>query len=298
MSEDLSYITQVQVMGFRSLPDSGIGTNQEGTKFRVDADEFWLKDSRFTTHNEDNCPGLNQTEDGSNKYVFSDRVKEQFKAQQQENNRWYSKSNRPPTASCEFELTEPEEISPTGETLTMEARVNYTVKYGSESDPFQLENMECTTQNCPYVRPLNASNIKEKTSLIGLDIDNPNVPVLDEASKEEILKKIYAKCPKGSGQDDIDGCSTVDSWERGERSPDTGAEIEEEGVFALRLDEKGEDPRFVTGCSTEDTGYDQVVGVDQEELKDAHDSSVAFHHTDNGDWELVEDTNEACSEEE
>jgi hypothetical protein len=65
--------------------------------------------------------------------------------------RWFSSSAPAPFFGCTMTLTNPRDISPGGETLTMGVQSNYTVKLSEQLERFDVLNSRCTEFNCPLL---------------------------------------------------------------------------------------------------------------------------------------------------
>lgn len=101
-----------------------------------------------------------------------------------QSSRWFSDSNPPPFFGCTMELSNPGEITPAGQTLSMDVRANYTVKLDQKLERFRAVNTQCSTMNCPLLITTQAAD----------DMETP--------------RNWKVKC---QGPDSSDGCSVVQS---------------------------------------------------------------------------------------
>lgn len=99
--------------------------------------------------------------------------------------RWFSSANPPPFFGCSMELSDPAQINPNGQTLSMDVRSNYTVKLNQQLEKFRVLNTRCSSLNCPLL-------------VTQQYVENE----VDE--EDEVKWKI--KC---TGPDASDGCSVV-----------------------------------------------------------------------------------------
>jgi hypothetical protein len=280
----------------RSDENRGFGNSDGG--FRVYPEEFSLSDSELTVHNDGECDGLKKT--GENQYEFTEEVIDRIESRQ-ERGLWFN--SRAPTASCNFELKNPEEISETGETLTMTAQANYTLKTRDEDRNFNMRNGACSRVNCPMVVPLNMSNLKN-SNVLKLDLDEDDPLDYENSNWEEgdYWEKEYALC-RGR-QDAQEGCSWVKSYDiEDRRELETINEKKkrkiEEGDFAVAMDGAPDQGDNVFTCHAEEASISDtdVISVDREALREVFDtSSSAFNYTEGGSWEYVEEYDPAsCS---
>ncbi|MFT4892266.1 MAG: hypothetical protein ACI8Z7_000033 [Candidatus Nanohaloarchaea archaeon] len=65
--------------------------------------------------------------------------------------RWFGSDNSPPFFGCTMQLSNPQTISPEGETLTMGVSSNYTVKLQEPLEQFRALNSRCGDLNCPLL---------------------------------------------------------------------------------------------------------------------------------------------------
>lgn len=104
---------------------------------------------------------------------------------------WFSSSNPPPFIGCSLELSDPGQINPSGQTLSMDIMTNYTVKLNQQLERFRILNSRCNAINCPLLVTQQFLNS-------------------DEVAKEDNWK---IRC---TGPDSSDGCSVVkgdpDKW--------------------------------------------------------------------------------------
>lgn len=97
--------------------------------------------------------------------------------------RWFSNHNSPPFFGCTMQLSDPGSINPSGETLTMGVRSNYTVKLREQMERFEAINTQCSELDCPLL------------------------VTQQFAQNQERPKNWKIKC---EGPDSSDGCSVVE----------------------------------------------------------------------------------------
>ncbi len=262
-------------------------TDEDDTKFKVDAEKFYLKDSSLTTHIQNNCRGLKQSEKDEDKYKLSNDIIKQIEDRQDRGDEgWFSQRSKTPTATCDFKLENPERISETGETVSFRARANYTVRFQKESSGFSLFNGNCDIENCPYVKPINSSNLK--TTLVNeLDLDEDKPLHYKDGNGEDenwgridYWKKEYAKCNRPL--DSENSCSWVDTFNYGERDPSD--ESIEKGEFAIRFNDEPDEADEFFACGAEEQAEGNVVGIEEEELNEAYSDSESGFRYEGGEW--------------
>ncbi len=91
--------------------------------------------------------------------------------------RWFDTSAEPPIFGCVMELSDPGTISPTGETLTMGVKSNYTVSVDENIESFNVLNSQCgSAYNCPVLATVsedqNDAGYDWKTRCEGVDAGN------------------------------------------------------------------------------------------------------------------------------
>ncbi|WEL23930.1 hypothetical protein [Candidatus Nanohalovita haloferacivicina] len=139
----------------------GFETAQRGIDYKVHPEELVIRDSSATMDVENsrwadelgsaNCRGLQKVSGEENLYTLSEEQKEYMT-----NQGWYDYGQRPTQAICAMVLENPEEISPSGETLRMSIDANYTVRLGQSADNFRVQNRNCggnQRKNCPFLVP-------------------------------------------------------------------------------------------------------------------------------------------------
>ncbi|MFB6099805.1 MAG: hypothetical protein ABEK16_00900 [Candidatus Nanohalobium sp.] len=218
----------------------GVSTDDRNIRYRIDVNKFKMQDSSKTTHlkSKGSCSDLNYL--SNNKYEFSEEVKDRIQRMQLKGG-WWSKRNPPPPASCTFTLANNGKgISPTGETLTMSAEVEYTVKQEPEPKTFKISNTICTTRNCPRVVPLKPEELTQDiaTSKLGTELT---------LGEKGYWTKEYAHC--GDHQDAQSGCSVISSFKLKDRTGEASSSTTiRNGDLALKLDRglKGKGNNFYT----------------------------------------------------
>lgn len=275
-------------------------TDERDTEFRIEEENFVLRDSELTTHVNGSCRGLEPISGEDNAYKLNEEIQRQINRIQENQDDWFSHRSNTPTATCDFELSEPERISETGETVSFRARANYTVKFQEESDGFTLFNGRCDLDNCPYIKSLKASTLQPNI-VNSLDLDE-NSPLdykterVDNWEATDYWRKEYAKCNRPI--DSKESCSAVESFKYDERRPISDVEPIELGKFAIVMDGEPEQANNFIACSSRsNTGKKQITGVEEEELEDAfNDETKAFAY-EGGEWKFkdgISDEEQAC----
>jgi hypothetical protein len=207
-----------------------ISTDEDNVDFRIDAENFTLTDSSITTDS-GSCNGLNH-KDG-NTYNFSTEIGERIE-RRQENEDWFSSRVSTPQATCTFTLENPSEVSATGETITMTATANYTLRQNTKSEGFNMRNTLCSTENCPMLVPIQSKDIDNGLISINLDEDSPYS--FEEASNwdhEDYWEKEYAYCNRPF--DAQSGCSVIRSFSLEDRQNPLEEPTIRSGDLALNI---------------------------------------------------------------
>ncbi|MFB6208219.1 MAG: hypothetical protein ABEJ69_02625, partial [Candidatus Nanohaloarchaea archaeon] len=146
----------------------------EDIKYKVNPRAMRLYDSQQTVRaSQANGPKIGQAlscdleKIRPNTFKMDDDFTEYLKRVQK--NQWFTEQNGPPTATCSMVLENPQEISRSGETLTMRVYTNYTVKLEESMGSFTVENSLCSSAelNCPLLVPFNKNPPKgEKTTFL------------------------------------------------------------------------------------------------------------------------------------
>ncbi|MFB6199294.1 MAG: hypothetical protein ABEJ83_00320, partial [Candidatus Nanohaloarchaea archaeon] len=174
-----------------------VGTStDDDVRYRVHPNEFEVLDSSLTTNAENlGCRGLRRVSE--NKYKLSENATRRLRKRYNKG-QWFSQSVSPTPARCTFKLSEPYDISPTGETLSMSVDANYTVIIEDREKSFKIQNTRCTRANCPILIPLESGELNLITKA------KPN-QWSNERRRDKYAKKKRAIC---SGVDAYgDGCS-------------------------------------------------------------------------------------------
>jgi hypothetical protein len=207
-----------------------VNADDSDTRYRIDPEAFRFEDSDITSRVSDSCQGLNRLEGDT--FALSDRVKSSIERTQTDQNEWFGDGNPPPVASCDLKIADDElnRVSRTGETLTMTADVNYTLKLSEREKSFKIFNNQCGAKNCPMLVPLSRENISAEVINTDLYSANPE-------ENANYWAKNYATCD--GNQDAQDGCSVIESFEVGDRGPMRNSEDEvitiDEGDIAVEL---------------------------------------------------------------
>jgi hypothetical protein len=193
---------------------------------------------------------------------------------------WFDSSRTAPMVGCTMELSNPEEISPTGETLTVEVKSNYTVSKQDKLGSLSLQNNVCASLQCPLLVTLQKDNDIDKydfkNECTGLDSGN-GCSIINPASYEGWGDAQTDQQTANQGTDDFiesgevainlgvigsSGFASVDenNWE--ELDPDMDGDLEtnglEDGYSFLKYDsESGQDieendVELVEGCEDSD----------------------------------------------
>jgi hypothetical protein len=252
----------------------GVNTDEDNIEYRVDPEAFELQDSSATTHLSDSCSGL--AELGENTYALSGSTRSTIVSTQQDD--WYD-SQFGPSARCTFQLEEPIDISPTGETLTMNADVSYTVKQDKSRESFKVSNSLCAEYNCPMLVPLKLSDID---SQIATNLLNEELMPGDEGYWD----KRYAKC--GRPQDADKGCSVIESFDLEDRNNGPATDlVVENGDIAVEMGSGVSGGNNLITCYAQDSAPTGVVSIRERGLKNAwEDANRAFNYTQN-EWRIT-----------
>ena len=271
----------------------GVHTDNRDIDYTIDTSEFVFEDSSITEDVEGSCQGLESVsgEDSENEYVLSEELSSQIQNRQRGDDgdiQWFNYQSQPPPASCTMRLSDSAEgVSRTGETLTMSADVEYTVKLEEKQESFQILNSRCSTANCPMLVPLRGEEISSEVVDIDLNSENPSY-----SENEEYWTKQYAYC-RGN-QDAQNGCSVINSFEVGDRGTpirDSQGEVVtiEEGDMAVDLSTAD---NSLIHCDSEkpESG---VQSIDPNELETAvNNQNQALSESVSG-WRV--ESTESCS---
>ena len=147
----------------------GFQTEQYDVGYRINIEDLEMEsssalidvDTASKNYDKDyggDCEALNYEGDGVYTVNMESSSAQNIKAQQE--NRWFSRGAGPSPFRCDM-IIDPGEsntgpvstITPTGETLTMRADANYSVRLSSQSENFEVLNNRCTAGNfnCPLI---------------------------------------------------------------------------------------------------------------------------------------------------
>lgn len=222
-----------------------ISTDQRNIDFNMSPEDFSFTDSDYTDwRGKDNCRGLSNDTGKENVFRFSENAEDRIR-NRQKNAEWFSKRTPTPQVFCGFTIEEEDlsKISPTGETITMTASANYTVRQNEKSESFSMKNTMCRDINCPVLKPLTASDLSK---VIDVDLDHEN-PIKME-NPEHYRTKEYAYCNRP--QDSRRGCSIVEDFSVNKRNDPIRKDKDKgkgepytisEDTFALKLEDGFDD---------------------------------------------------------
>lgn len=165
----------------RAVPFSarfGFETPGSSAEYKIDPESIEIVDSSMTTETSE-CSGLNSDPEGENTYDISDRAKQRVELRQQEG--WFGNNVAPAPLRCTMELSNPSQISPTGEELIMRIDANYTIKKTTQMESFSVWNTACNRVTCPMI--------------------------VTEEYSEQSENDLFYECTRGSSIDSRDGCS-------------------------------------------------------------------------------------------
>ena len=102
---------------------------------------------------------------------------------------WFDSSRTAPMMGCTMELENPSEISPSGETLTVGIKSNYTVAKRDRLGSLRLQNNACRTLECPLLVTLqkddSISDYDFKNRCTGLDAGAQGCSIIDFSSLDD-----------------------------------------------------------------------------------------------------------------
>ncbi len=138
--------------GRNSVPFSvrvGFETDM-GVEYRVNPESIRVIKSDLTEPIDGSCSGLRPVEDeGENVYTISEDAKERIQLRQED--QWFSGQVSPSPLRCTMELSDPDQISETGEQLLMRVDADYQIRRSEEMEAFSVWNTACERQTCPML---------------------------------------------------------------------------------------------------------------------------------------------------
>ena len=259
----------------------GVQTDERNIDYNVNPEAFELKDSGQTT-DKGQCEGLEHEE--GNSYKLSERSQNRIEARQKED--WFTHRNSPKPVSCQFQLDDEkvDSISATGETLTMSADVNYTVRQEKMRESFKVSNSLCTEFNCPLLVPLEADDLSE--NIVNGRLDKELRP-----GDDGYWKKYYAYCSRP--QDSQPGCGVIRGFGLEERTDPVDTKPIKSRQLALNMTEEMFDTgeNFVTEkVENNEDIKDQlptVLTISEDKLRRAWSRQEAITYN-KGDWQITE----------
>lgn len=181
---------------------------------------------------------------------------------------WFSRENKPPIFGCVMVLENPQDISPTGETLTMGVEAEYTVALEQKIDGFKAYNSQCGARyNCPLlvtdyynesVEKINYNNWM--TECTGLDAGNGCTVVKGPEEEDDWDKRPL------TGGDKVEK-----ELEQGETAYDPMNMVQKPGIIA--------GPVLREGSKMDSEVYDlreHAVGLREDDYEDLIDSGESF----------------------
>ncbi|WP_414837850.1 hypothetical protein ACK3SF_00385 [Candidatus Nanosalina sp. VS9-1] len=165
----------------RAVPFSarfGFETPGASAEYKIDPESIEIRDSSLTAPTSQ-CSGLSDSPEGENVYTISEAAQNRIILRQNEG--WFSNRVSPAPLRCTMTLSEPEQISPTGEELIMRVDANYTVKKTTQMESFSVWNTACNRVTCPLI--------------------------VTEQYNESSDNNLFFTCSSGNSVDSRDGCS-------------------------------------------------------------------------------------------
>ncbi len=172
---DVSY--QVEDMLIRPPGRICIASSEE--------DEICVDEDSFNADETQSC-SFKPSEEHENGLVLQDEDKSRLMAGNDDDDGlpsdyWFDRQTQPNIFGCVFNLdTENQQITPSGETLTMHMESNYTARLDENLGNFEVFNDLCREHNCPFVLPLNEENFED--ALSATSESDPNYAVMDRAT--------------------------------------------------------------------------------------------------------------------
>ena len=133
----------------------GFTTEQNNLKYRIDPDSIKFYDSTETERVGGSRCQL--SEDGGNdQFTVTEATSDYLnrRVDPEDPSSWFDSVTGPSPIRCTMQLSDPQGISPTGETLTMRVEGNYTVMFEESFTEFEITNTACEnlgTYNCPLL---------------------------------------------------------------------------------------------------------------------------------------------------
>ena len=152
---DVSY--QVEDMLIRSPGRICIASSEDG-EICVDEENFNPEDTQSCSFkpSEEHENGLVLQEDDKSRLMAGyddDGLPEDY---------WFDRQTQPSIFGCVFNLdTENQQITPSGETLTMHMESNYTARLDENLGNFEIFNDLCREYNCPFVYPFHEDDFED-----------------------------------------------------------------------------------------------------------------------------------------
>lgn len=254
----------------------GLETDDLDVKYRVDPESIRFTPSRATevAGNCDDFTPISTSERDITTYKLDDSGIDQIRRETFENDRWYTKARSPSVMECTLSVSNPDQISASGETLIMDVSADYTVIKEGITDQFQAWNTLCSGLNCPLLVPENRlSGLDESkregfltscdpgkraTAVGGCDVRNPGISSEGAAWQEEKIEDAWLT-PQIPGSDIIN----FERIDEGETAYDWNMVVKESGdaIKSFASIQKT-DGKPVIGL-TEDR-FERVTSIDQE----------------------------------
>jgi len=204
---------------------------------------------------------------------------------------WFSDTKKPGIFGCLFSLKN-QQFNPSGETLTVGVRANYTVKLEDRLDNFKVLNSECRRMNCPLTFPIDAS----QDNIRGVVISSTDSFDRDQGVTD-YWKKQRALC---DGPDAYDGCIVTDTYTTNYDELRSAPTIDQ-GDVAIRMNSAFLDqwPEYFS-CRVKNSGIsgdaEGTYGVNLNRLEDMFlTGSNRVLDYRNGEWTISSPPN--CNQE-
>lgn len=125
-----------------------LGTDEYDLRYKVE--NLKVEDSVATEIAEDDECQFEEREE--NRLSLSGDAKTSILDKTSSRDLWFDSAQKPPIFGCVMRLSDPGEITPSGETLTMGVEANYTVALEEKIDSFRIYNSRCGARyNCPLL---------------------------------------------------------------------------------------------------------------------------------------------------
>lgn len=287
----------------------GLETDDLDVRYRVQPDTVRFTPSRATEEvgNCEDFEPVSGSSDGFTTYKLSESAQDQIERETYDSGNWYTSARSPSVMECTMKLSNPDQISSSGETLIMDVSANYTVIKDGTTDNFQTWNTLCSGRNCPL--------LVTQQSVDGLDEDLQN-GFLTTCDPSKRATAVGGCDVRSSGIDD-DGNIDRDAWIEPDFTGDDGDLINyekvEEGETAYNWNQFVEEnnDQFSGVALLQKTGGKPAIGLDKNDFNridtfdndgghddDTPSSALYITETNEGlDTEFVElDARRVCAD--